>query len=78
MAPGLYVAGRLDRLSFSEIETSRGALPWDAPVVRAEVGVGYSVRRYLLLKAVYQYNHRDGGYTRQEGNLVAGQVVIWF
>ncbi len=78
MAPGLYLAGRVDHLGFSEIVTWRGALPWDAPVTRVEAGVGYSVRRYLLLKAVYQYDHRDGGYTRPEAHLVAGQVMVWF
>jgi hypothetical protein len=76
--PGLYAAARADRLDFSSIETSNGPLPWDGPVTRVEVGVGYSVHRYVLLKAVYQYNRRAGGYTRHEGNLVAGQVLLWF
>jgi hypothetical protein len=76
--PGLYVAARADRLTFSSIDTSRGSLPWDAPVTRVEAGVGYSVHRYVLLKAVYQYDRRDGGYTLPEANLVAGQILLWF
>jgi hypothetical protein len=76
--PGLYVAARADRLGFSSIDTSRGRLPWDAPVTRLEAGFGYSVHRYVLLKAIYQHDRRDGGYTRPEANLVAGQVLVWF
>jgi hypothetical protein len=76
--PGLYVAARFDRLAFSSIETSRGSLPWDAPVTRVEAGFGYSIHRYVLAKAVYQYNHRDGGFTRHEASLVAGQILVWF
>jgi hypothetical protein len=76
--PGLYVAARFDRLTFSSIETSRGSLPWDAPVTRVEAGLGYSIHRYVLAKAVYQYNHRDGGFTRHEASLVAGQILVWF
>jgi hypothetical protein len=76
--PGLYVAARADRLHFSSIETSHGALPWDAPVTRVEAGVGYSLHRYVLLKAIYQYNRRDGGFTRREANLAAGQILVWF
>jgi hypothetical protein len=76
--PGLYVAARFDRLAFSSIETSRGSLSWDAPVTRVEAGVGYSIHRYVLAKAVYQYNHRDGGLTRHEASLVAGQILVWF
>lgn len=78
VAPGLYVAARGDHLGFSDIETTRGPLPWDAPVTRVEAGAGYSVRRYLLLKAVYQFNRRDGGYTRRQESLVAGQLLLWF
>jgi hypothetical protein len=76
--PGLYVAARFDHLTFSSIETSRGSLPWDAPVTRVEAGLGYSIHRYVLAKAVYQYNHRDGGFTRHEASLVAGQILVWF
>ncbi len=78
VAPGLYVAARADRLNFSRIETSYSSLPWDAPVTRVEAGVGYSIRRHFLLKAIYQYDRRDGGYTRPEANLVAGQLLVWF
>jgi hypothetical protein len=76
--PGLYVAGRADRLHFSSIETSRGSLPWDAPVTRVEMGLGFSLHRYVLVKGIYQYNRRSGGYTRPEAHLGAGQILVWF
>jgi hypothetical protein len=76
--PGLYAAARFDWLTFSSIVTSHGSLPWDAPVTRVEAGFGYSIHRYVLAKAVYQYNHRDGGFTRHDASLVAGQILVWF
>jgi hypothetical protein len=75
--PGLYVAGRAERLAFSEIPTTAGLRTWDAPVTRVEAGAGFSPRRHLLLKASWQHNWRDGGRVR-ENDLVAGQVLLWF
>jgi hypothetical protein len=43
-----------------------------------ETGVGYYLRRDLLLKAVYQYDHRDGGFTLHKANLAAAQAAFWF
>jgi hypothetical protein len=67
LAPGLYVAARADHLGFSRVEGSRAILPWDAPVTRVEGGFGYSPRRNLWLKAVYQHDWRDGGDVRSQG-----------
>jgi len=78
IAPGLYAAARVDHLGFSDIQASRGPVPWEAPVLRVEAGAGYSLHRNLLLKAVYQFNRRDGGFTRQKANLVAAEVLFWF
>jgi hypothetical protein len=75
-APGLYVAARLDHLGFSTVEGSAGPMSWDAPVWRVEGGVGYSVRRDLLFKLVYQHNWRDGGPLRSHGSLAA-QLLFW-
>ncbi len=75
--PGLYVAGRAERLAFSEVPTTAGLQTWDAPVTRVEAGAGFSPRRHLLLKASWQHNWRDGGRVR-ENDLVAGQVLLWF
>ena len=72
--PGLYVAARADHLGFSRLA---GGQTWDAPVLRLEGGGGYSIRRHILLKAVYQYNRRDGGRQRSLG-LAAGQLLLWF
>jgi hypothetical protein len=77
LRPGLYVAARVDSLRFSEVDGSAGRRSWDAPVDRWEVGGGYSLQRNLLLKLVYQHNHRDGGRVQDLG-LTAAQVVFWF
>ena len=76
--PGLYAAGRLEHLGFSRVPTTlQGPLEWDAPVDRLELGGGWTVRRHLLLKAVWQRNRRDGGRVRAS-DLGAFQVVTWF
>jgi hypothetical protein len=74
---GLFVAGRVERLAFSEIASGAGRLTWEAPVTRLEAGAGWSPRRYVTLKASWQHNWRDGGRVR-ENDLVAGQVVLWY
>ncbi|HXB53767.1 MAG TPA: hypothetical protein VN461_03225 [Vicinamibacteria bacterium] len=76
IAPGLYVAARLDHLGFSTVEGSAGPRSWDAPVWRVEGGLGYSVRRDLLFKLVYQHNWKDGGPLRSQGFLAA-QLLFW-
>jgi hypothetical protein len=77
LRPGLYLAGRAERLAFSDIPTALGRSSWDAPVTRVEAGLGWTLRRHVLLKASWQHNWRDGGRVR-ENDLVAGQVVLWF
>ncbi len=77
LVPGLYVAGRADRLDFSTIQTSRGPVTWDAEVWRLELGGGWRVHRHALVKAVWQRNRRDGGRVRAS-DLGALQVVAWF
>ena len=65
ISPGVFVAGRIDRLGFSELPSSARSRTWDAPVTRLETGVGYYIRRNLLAKAAYQHNWRDGGQVTQ-------------
>ena len=77
LRPGLYVAGRGERLAFSEIPSAAGRGSWDAPVTRVELGAGWTPTRHVLLKASWQHNWRDGGRVR-ENDLVAGQVVLWY
>jgi hypothetical protein len=77
IAPGLYVALRADRLDFSRIEGTRGLTEWEADTWRVETGVGYSVRRNILVKGAWQYNDRDGGRVRNDG-MLAAQVLYWF
>ncbi len=77
LRPGLYLAGRVGHLSFSELAGRAGRGTWDADVTRVEVGGGYALHRQVLLKAAWQQNWRDGGRVRREG-LVAAQVLLWF
>jgi hypothetical protein len=52
-------------------------LSWDAPVTRGEIGVSYRLKRNVRLKAAWQYDWRDGGRVRREGQ--AGvQIAYWF
>jgi len=74
--PGMFVAGRLDRLNFSRLATSAQNRTWDAPVTRIETGVGYYLRPNLLAKGAYQHNWRDGGLVRSRG-LLAAQLHFW-
>jgi len=77
LAPGIYAAGRLDHLGFSRIDGPAGPVAWDAPVWRAEAGLGYTPVRHVLAKLAYQHNWRDGGRVRRRG-LATGQLVLWF
>jgi hypothetical protein len=76
LVPGLFVAGRLDRLGFGRLPSSLPASTWDAALTRLETGVGYYVRRNLLAKGAYQHNWRDGGLIRSRG-LMAVQLHFW-
>jgi hypothetical protein len=71
LAPALDAAARVERLSFDVIRGATRRDTWDAPVWRVETGLGFSLRRGVRLKAVYQHNWRDGGYVRREGFAVA-------
>jgi len=77
LLPGLYIAGRADRLSFLDVSTAAGRVPWEAAVTRVEAGVGYTVRPGVLLKAAWQHDERDGGRVRK-ADFAVGQVVLWF
>ena len=76
--PGFYAAGRFDHLGFSDVTGTATSGPWDAPVTRVEVGVGYSIMRNLLFKTSVQRNVRDAGRLEREAHLLAGQLVFWF
>ena len=75
--PGLYLAARGCRLDYGDVTGTAGTMPWDAPVSRVEAGFGFSLRRNLLVKGVFQHNQREAGRTRVH-DLVAGQVLWWF
>jgi hypothetical protein len=74
--PGVFVAGRIDRLTFSQVQSATLLTAWDAPVTRLEAGAGYYIRRNLIVKGAYQHNWRDGGLVRRLG-LLAAQLQFW-
>jgi hypothetical protein len=76
LSPGVFVAGRIDRLGFSDLASSVESRTWDAPVTRLETGAGIYLRRNLLAKGSYQHNWRDGGSIRSLG-LFAAQLHFW-
>lgn len=75
--PGVYAAARGERLGFSRISGTGVTLPWEAPVQRLEVGMGWSIIRNVVVKGSWQRNERDGGRVRHE-SLGAVQVLYWF
>jgi hypothetical protein len=77
IAPGLYVAGRGDRIDFGWIGGSQGPGTWESRTWRVETGLGYSITRNTQVKAAWQLNDRNGGRVRRD-SLVAGQVLYWF
>ena len=77
MGPRFYAAARGDQFRFSTIQGTTGAQTWDANVARVEFGVGYRIRRGLLVKASMMNNWRDGGKVRRSG-LAAVQALFWF
>ena len=78
LLPGLYLAGRLDRLGFGEVTTQDGARePWDYPLSRVEIGAGLSWERHVLLKLAGQFNWYDDATDLNE-NIIVSQIVVRF
>jgi hypothetical protein len=77
VAPRWYLAARAEHMGFSKTETASYQLePWDAPVTRGEVGVGYSFTRNVRGKLSYQQNWREARLRR--GGIAGVQLVYWF
>ena len=74
--PGVFVAARADRLTFSKVTGTTQTLTWDAPVTRMEIGVGVYARRNLLARTSYEHNWRDGGLIRSRRQLNV-QFQFW-
>ena len=77
LLPGVYMAVRAEHLGFSHVQGRSGNLPWDAPVMRVELGAGYYIQRNVIFKASLQLNERDGGRTTTV-RLPAAQLLFWF
>ena len=74
--PGVFVAARADKLTFSDVTGSSQTRTWDAPVTRVEAGLGVYVRRNLLARGTYQHNWRDGGLIRNRRQFTV-QLQFW-
>lgn len=78
LVPGLYVAGRLDRMTFGNVTVADGrSEPWDFPLSRLEIGTGFSWERHVLLKLAGQFNWYDDA-TELNENIIAFQIVVHF
>jgi len=82
--PGLYLAGRLDLLTFGTITDPWPAsgsfgkeIRWDRNVKRAEVAVGYKPVRNVLIKLGYQWTTVDVQ-PRPDLNVAAAQISVTF
>lgn len=75
--PRVFVAGRIDRLDFSRVQSGAVMQTWDAPISRIEAAGGWYFRRNLMGKMALQRNWRDGGRER-ERSFVSGQLLFWF
>lgn len=76
--PGLDLGARLERLSFSEIDTAAGRLPWEAAVTRVEAGVAWVPARHVRVKVAAQRNRRPAGGRVRHDTLLAAQLGLWF
>ena len=53
--PGWYVAGRFDRMIFSDVALSGGGVAaWDADLWKREIGIGFKPSKRLVAKLVHQ------------------------
>lgn len=77
VAPGVQVAGRVERLGFDRIAATSGLQRWEAPVRRVEIAAGWSIRRNVMAKVAVQHNRRDGGRVRRQ-TFLATQLAYWF
>jgi hypothetical protein len=78
--PRWQVAARIERLDFTSIQgTLYGGspTPWDAPVERSEIDLGFRVTRNLELRGGWQMNWRDGGQVIERG-YPAAELLYWF
>ena len=77
--PGVYLAGRWDRMLFSDVIDSGGAAhPWDLPRTRWEAGAGWRPRRDLIFKLVGQRTITHFAAADANDDLLAAQLGIKF
>jgi hypothetical protein len=87
LSPRYYVAGRVDRLTFTRIRgefqpaSAPGTwTPWDAPVNRVELGGGVKLTRHLTGRGVLQYDWREGPvqFIATKKFYSSAQLAFWF
>jgi hypothetical protein len=78
VAPGIFLGGRYDVMTFSEITSPSGTTDeWDADVTRYEVGAGWRPQRNWEVRYVYQDWHYPD-YDNLDAQLYALQLRVGF
>jgi hypothetical protein len=78
LLPGVYAAGRLDRMSFGDVTARDGRREsWDYSLSRLELASGFSWERHVLLKVAGQFNWYDDRTDLNE-NIIVFQIVVHF
>jgi hypothetical protein len=82
--PGLFLAIRFDRLTSSEIQdpsrtssTYMKSIPWNHPVERVAIGLGYKPERSVLIKVAYEKTDIDVN-PAPELDYIACALVVTF
>jgi hypothetical protein len=76
--PGWYVAGRFDRMTFSDVPlVAGGVTSWDANVWKREIGIGFKPSTRLIAKLVHQQSQVNVS-PRVVHAFVAGQLSVVF
>jgi hypothetical protein len=87
LSPRYFVAGRVDRLTFTRILGAKQPAsdpatwtPWDAPVNRVELGGGINFTRHVTGRGVLQYNWREGPvqFVSKQRFYSSAQLSYWF
>ena len=78
LIPGWYVAGRYSSMIFNDLILSNGlAEPWDAPLWRQEIGLGFKPSKMLLAKLIHQETHIATTPRRVESFMAAQLSVVF-
>ena len=78
LQPGLNLAARYGQIVYARIADGNGGqVAWDYDVRRIETGLEYYIDRNVRVKAVAQFNFRDGA-ADEEDHMVGFQLATFF